>query len=113
MRLSSAPPEELQLRVFEALMETGRGGVQRHLCSGLSSFIIRFAQGGVGQQPLTQPSYGRRQPTLSSAADFAPDDDRAGFEVPQMVARIARPHDQRQENYTIHAAGCRGAALDS
>ena len=113
MRLSSAPPEELQLRVFEALVETGRCGVQRHLRSRLCSFTVGFAQGGVGQQPLTQPSYGSRQPTLSSAVHLAPDDDRAGFEGPQMVPLIARPHDQRQENCALRAAGRRGAALNS
>ena len=75
----NAPPEELQLRVFEALVETGRGGVQRHLRSTLRSFTVGFAQGGVGQQPLTKPSNGSRQPSLSSAARIAPNEDRAGF----------------------------------
>ena len=114
MRLSSAPPEELQLRVFEALVETGRCGVQCHLRSRLCSFTVGFAQGGVGQQPLTQPRYGGWHPTLSSAIHLgAPDDDRAGFEGPQMVPLIARPHDQRQENCALRAAGRRGAALNS
>jgi len=94
-------------------VETGRCGVQRHLRSRLCSFTVGFAQGGVGQQPLTQPSYGSRQPTLSSAVRLAPDDDRAGLEGPQMVPLIARPHDQRQENGAINDAGRRRAALNS
>ena len=79
MRLINAPAEELQLRVFEALVESGRCGVQRHLRSRLCPFAVGFAQGGVGQQPLTQPSDGSRQPTLPCAARIAPNEDRAGF----------------------------------
>jgi len=94
-------------------VETGRGGVQRHLRSTLRSFTVGFAQGGVGQQPLTKPSNGSRQPSLSSAARIAPNEDRAGFEGAQVVALITPPHDQREEKRALHAAGPRGAALNS